>query len=76
MEAEHPSKTVHRWYAMEPRANITVSLPVKLIMRVEEFAKAWGLTRSGAIAYLVHQGLARHRELMSAAALKEMEGEK
>ena len=76
MESGNPRAIVHRWYAMEPRASVSISLPISLIRKVEDFARAFGLTRSGAVAYLVHQGLARHREMVAAAALKELEGEK
>ena len=76
MEEEiNPVATVKRWYGMAPRANISVSLPTDLIKMVESFARAWGITRSAAVAYLLTQGLARHRELSRLAAEK-MEGEK
>jgi len=71
--AESPLSSVARVYAMEPRAGITLSLPVRLIQRLEEFARAYGLTRSAAAAYLITQGLARHAELMAEATRRRLE---
>jgi len=65
--------SVQRVYAMEPRAGISLSLPVRLIQRLEDFARVYGLTRSAAAAYLITQGLARHAELMAETTRRGLE---
>ena len=50
-------------YAMEPKASVSISLPLRLLRVIDELARTWGTTRSATVAYLIHQGLARQREL-------------
>ncbi len=50
-------------YAMEPKASVSISLPLRLLRTIDELARAWGTTRSATVAYLIHQGFTRLREL-------------
>lgn len=58
-------------YAMEPKASVSISLPLRLLRTLDELARSWGATRSAVVAYLLHQGLTRLRELEERYQLME-----